>query len=85
MRNFISWDINPCSPEKVLHSSRLLSKNVKVRINKNYNFACGSVWVWNSVSDIKGWTQTEGVWEQCVEENIWTEEKWSDRRLEKTA
>jgi hypothetical protein len=34
---------------------------------QNYNFACGSVWVW---------TQTEGVWEQGVEENIWTEERW---------
>jgi hypothetical protein len=40
--------------------------------------------VWNLVSDIKGGTQTEGVWEQGVEENIWTEERWSDGRLEKT-
>jgi hypothetical protein len=24
-------------------------------------FACGSVWLWNLVSDIKGGTQTEGV------------------------
>jgi hypothetical protein len=23
---------------------------------QNYNFACGSVWVWNLVSDIKGGT-----------------------------
>jgi hypothetical protein len=23
-------------------------------------------------------------WEQGAEENIWTEERWSDRRLEKT-
>jgi hypothetical protein len=41
-------------------------------------FACGSVWVWNSICDIKGETQTEGVWEQGVEENIWTEVRWSD-------
>jgi sorting nexin-29 len=34
-------------------SSCLLSKNVKVRIYKT-NFACGSVWVLNLVSDIKG-------------------------------
>jgi hypothetical protein len=34
------------------------------------------------VSDIKGGTQTEGVWEQDAE-NIWTEEAWSDRSLEK--
>jgi hypothetical protein len=51
---------------------------------QKYNFACGSVWVWNLVADIKGGTQTEGVWEQSAEENIWTEERWSDRRLEKT-
>jgi hypothetical protein len=34
----------------------LLSKNIKIRIYKTYNFACGSVWVWNLVSDIKGGT-----------------------------
>jgi hypothetical protein len=28
---------------------------------QNYNFACGSIWVCNLVSDIKGGTQTEGV------------------------
>jgi hypothetical protein len=44
-----------------------------------YDFACGSVWVWNLVSDIKGGTQTEGVLEQGAEE------RWSDGRLEKTA
>jgi hypothetical protein len=52
---------------------------------QNYNFACGSVWVRNFVSNIKGETQTEGVWEQGAEENIWTEETWSDGRLEETA
>jgi hypothetical protein len=31
------------------------------------------------VSDI------EGVWEQTTEENIFTEERWRDRRLEKTS
>jgi hypothetical protein len=51
---------------------------------KNYHFARGSVWVWNLVSNIKGGTQTEGVWEQGVEDNIWTEGTFSDRRLEKT-
>jgi hypothetical protein len=35
------------------------------------------------VFDIKGRTYGEGVWEQGTEENIWTEKKWSDRRLEK--
>jgi hypothetical protein len=41
----------------------------------DYNFACSSVRVWNLVCDIKGG-------EQGVEENIWTKEGWSDRRLE---
>jgi hypothetical protein len=37
------------------------------------------------VSDIEGGTQTEDVSEQGVEENIWTEERWSDERVEKAA
>jgi hypothetical protein len=37
------------------------------------------------VSDIKGGTQTEGVWEQGAEEDIWTEEGWGDGRMEKIA
>jgi hypothetical protein len=46
---------------------------------QDYNFACGSVWVWKLVSDIKGETKTEGVWEQGTEENIWTKEiKWQE-------
>jgi hypothetical protein len=61
-------------------SPRLLSKNIQ-----NYNSVCGSVWVWNLVSDIKGETKTGGVWEQGAEENIWTKVGWSDGKLEKTA
>jgi hypothetical protein len=34
------------------------------------------------VSDIKGRTQKEGVWEQGAEEDILTEEGWSDKRME---
>jgi hypothetical protein len=37
---------------------------------QNYYFACGSVRVWNLVSDIKGGIGTEGVWEHGSEENI---------------
>jgi hypothetical protein len=39
------------------------------------------------VSDIKGgvYVETDGVWEQSVEENILTEERCSDAKLEKTA
>jgi hypothetical protein len=54
-------------------------------IRENVYFACGPVWVRNLVSDIKGGTHTEGVWEQGAEENIWTEERWSDGTLEETA
>jgi hypothetical protein len=45
----------------------------------------GSVWVRNLVYNIKEGTQTGGVWEQGDEKNIWTEEGWSDGRLEETA
>jgi hypothetical protein len=43
------------------------------------------VWVWHVFSYIKGGTYTEGVWEQCAQNKIWTEERLSDRRLEKSA
>jgi hypothetical protein len=52
---------------------------------QEYNFAWGSVWASNLVSDIRGGTYTEGIQEQGAEENIWTEEGWSEERLEKTA
>jgi hypothetical protein len=37
------------------------------------------------VSDIKEGAQTEGLWEQSAEEDIWIEEIWSDRRLQQAA
>jgi hypothetical protein len=37
------------------------------------------------VSDIKGGTQTEEVYEQGAEEDIWTLEGRGDGRVEKTA
>jgi hypothetical protein len=37
------------------------------------------------VSDVKGGTETGGVWKQGAEENMWTEEEESDGRVEKTA
>jgi hypothetical protein len=40
---------------------------------QNDNFACGSVWVWNLVSDIKVGTYTEGLWEKGAVEGIQTE------------
>jgi hypothetical protein len=37
------------------------------------------------VCDVKGVTYTEGVRDQGAEEDIWTEEGWSDRKLDKPA
>jgi hypothetical protein len=34
----------------------------------NYNVACGSIWVWNLVSNIKGGTQTESVWGEYLDQ-----------------
>jgi hypothetical protein len=53
-----------------LLSSRLMSKNVKI-------------WIYKTI--ILPVIQTEGVWERGAEENIWTDERWSDGRLEETA
>jgi hypothetical protein len=36
------------------------------------------------VFNIKGRTEAEGVWEQGAE-NMWTEQRWSDTKLAKTA
>jgi hypothetical protein len=52
---------------------------------KDYNFACGSIGVWNMVSDSKRRIKSEGVWEQGAEDNIWAKEGWSDGRVVKTA
>jgi hypothetical protein len=37
------------------------------------------------VSNIKGGTQIDGVWEMGTKENIWTNEMWSDKWMEITA
>jgi hypothetical protein len=36
-------------------------------------------------TDIKGGAQGKGFLKYGAKENIWDEERWSDRRLEKTA
>jgi hypothetical protein len=63
-------------------SSRLVSKTQKLEYIQDYNLICGSVWPWNLVSDINAGVQTEGIWEQGAEQNIWGETGWSDRRAE---
>jgi hypothetical protein len=37
------------------------------------------------VCNIKRRTQTEDVRKQGAEENVWTHERWNNRKLEKTA
>jgi hypothetical protein len=55
-------------------SSCLLSEDVKIRIYKTIILPvvlCGAI----LGLDIKRGTQTEGIWEQGAEENIWTKER----------
>jgi hypothetical protein len=40
------------------------------------------IWVWKLASRPKGTIQSEGVSEQGVEENVWTEEGGSKRMME---
>ena len=52
--------------------SRLLSKNLKIKIYRTIILPVNFVWVWNLVADIEGGKEAEGVWEHGVGENIWT-------------
>jgi hypothetical protein len=57
-----------------LLSSRLLSRNVKIRIYKTIVlpvvlYGC-KTWSWTLREEHR-----QGVWEQGAEENIWTEER----------
>jgi hypothetical protein len=78
-QNFIQEEIKrrPNSGNSCYHSvqnllsSPMLSKTLKIRI-------C-------LVSDIKRGTYIGGVWEQGAGEDIWTEEGWNTRRVEKIA
>jgi hypothetical protein len=67
-----------------LFSSRLLSKNIKIRIYKTIILPA-ILYGCETMSRTLRQEHRHGVWEQCVEENIWTKEGWRDRRLEKTA
>jgi hypothetical protein len=62
-------------------SSLLLSRNIKIRIYKTLLlpvvlYGCET---WSLT--LREEHRLEGVWEQGVEENIWTEERWSDGKL----
>ena len=46
---------------KLIVSSRLLSKNLIIKIYDN-NIASCAVWLWNMVSYIKGGMQAKGIW-----------------------
>jgi hypothetical protein len=79
-----SWHIE-CCPLSEIYAitfqswtlpSCLLSKN-KIRIYK-------TVILLVVLYGCETWSVTDGVWEQGAQENVWTEEKWNGRRLEKT-
>jgi hypothetical protein len=65
-------------------SSRLLSKNVTIKIYK-ITILPVVLYGYENLSDIKGRAQSEGIWEQCAELNIWMKKGWNNSRLEKTA
>jgi hypothetical protein len=41
--------------------------------------------MWNFVSHIRERTYTEGIWKPGAKENIWTEQEWNNKWLQKTA
>ena len=55
-----------------LLSSRLLTKNLKIKIYRTIILPVKFVSVLNLVADIAGGKKVEGIWEQGVEVNIWT-------------
>ena len=62
------WFVGPYYAQYItMHGPKIVKK-----MKKNYNFACGFVWVWNLVVDFAGGKEAEGIWEHGVEENIWT-------------
>jgi hypothetical protein len=70
------WATRATSQLKPFFSYRLLSKN------RNYNIIILHVVL---VYYSKEWIWTETTSEQGAEENIWTQKKWNNMRLEKAA
>jgi hypothetical protein len=64
------WPFGPEPSDFSVAVEKLKNENIQ-----DCNFACGSEWVWNLVSDVKGGTQTGGVWEQGAEDDVWTKER----------
>jgi hypothetical protein len=61
--------------------SSCLQSTCKIRTYKTINLSV--VLYGCEPSSLTLWgTQTEGIWGQGAEEDIWTDESWSDRRLE---
>jgi len=46
---------------------------------------CTFMIISRSVADIAGWKEAEGVWQQGVEENIWTQEGRGNGGMEEIA
>jgi hypothetical protein len=66
------------------HISNFIFSLLNVNIQE-YHFACGSVWVWNLVPYIMGAKETQDIWEQGTEGDVWTEEEWGVWRVKKIA
>jgi hypothetical protein len=65
-----------------LLSSHLLSRNIKIRIHKTMTL---SMVLYGCETWSLTLRQEKRLREQGAEENIWTEERRSDKKLEKTA
>ena len=57
---------------QTLLSSRLLSKNLKIKIYKT--IILPAVYLWSMVSYIKGGIQAKGIWKQDHEADNWNQE-----------
>jgi len=57
-----------CAPNVTYNSVRVSIVAVQKELSIKYLY----VWVWNLVVDTVGGKEAEGVWEQGVEENIWS-------------
>jgi hypothetical protein len=71
MKSRVDSTFGECLLSFSLLSSRIIQKTKDYNI-QNCNFASCAVWVRNLVCHFEGGTQTEGFWEQSVEEDIWT-------------
>ena len=66
----------------VSHCFQIATNSLSKCLSKFSKIPCYAVWVWNSVSHIKGTRYAEGVGVKGGEGDVWAEERGSDRGLE---